>query len=59
MCVPAVLTKSERLERKGIMGEWNPDKYSVEDSLFGFISFTDGRVMQLETAFALNIKRKG
>ncbi len=44
--------------RKGIMGEWNPDKYSVEDSLFGFISFTDGRVMQLETAFALNIKEK-
>ena len=35
-----------------------PDKYSVEDSLFGFISFTDGRVMQLETAFALNIKEK-
>ena len=42
----------------GIMGAWNPDKYSVEDSLFGFIRFTDGRIMQLETAFALNIKEK-
>ncbi|CAH0122140.1 Inositol 2-dehydrogenase/D-chiro-inositol 3-dehydrogenase [Paenibacillus sp. CECT 9249] len=41
---------------KGTLGEWNPEKYEVEDSLFGFIELEGGGLIQLETSFALNIK---
>jgi len=41
---------------KGTLGEWDPKKYEVEDSLFGFIELEDGGLVQLETSFALNIK---
>jgi predicted dehydrogenase len=42
----------------GFMGKWEPDKFTVEDSLFGFIKFKNGSSINLETAFALNIKEK-
>lgn len=41
---------------KGTLGEWDPNKYEVEDSLFGFIELEGGGLIQLETSFALNIK---
>jgi predicted dehydrogenase len=41
---------------KGVLGEWDPSKYEVEDSLFGFIELEGGGLLQLETSFALNIK---
>ncbi|KKI89054.1 oxidoreductase [Bacillus sp. SA1-12] len=41
---------------KGTLGEWDPNKYEVEDSLFGFIELKGGGIIQLETSFALNIK---
>lgn len=40
----------------GSFGEWDPEKYEVEDSLFGFIEFEGGNLLQIETSFALNIK---
>ncbi|MGG1576092.1 Gfo/Idh/MocA family protein [Fictibacillus sp. NRS-1165] len=40
----------------GTFGEWDPEKFEVEDSLFGFIELEGGRLLQLETSFALNIK---
>lgn len=40
----------------GTLGEWDPEKFEVEDSLFGFIEFEDGGLLLLETSFALNIK---
>jgi predicted dehydrogenase len=40
----------------GMFGEWDPNKFEVEDSLFGFIELEGGRLLQLETSFALNIK---
>jgi predicted dehydrogenase len=40
----------------GTLGEWNPDKFGVEDSLFGFIELEGGRLIQIETSFALNMK---
>ncbi|MGW9019466.1 Gfo/Idh/MocA family protein [Priestia megaterium] len=40
----------------GTLGEWNPDKFEVEDSLFGFIELEGGRLIQIETSFALNMK---
>jgi predicted dehydrogenase len=40
----------------GTLGEWDPSKYEVEDSLFGFIELEGGALLQVETSFALNIK---
>ncbi|WP_139902948.1 Gfo/Idh/MocA family protein [Clostridium thermarum] len=40
----------------GLMGGWDPKKFTVEDSAFGFIRFKNGASMILETAFALNMK---
>ncbi|RXZ01536.1 Gfo/Idh/MocA family protein [Fictibacillus sp. S7] len=40
----------------GTFGEWDPETFEVEDSLFGFIELEGGRLLQLETSFALNIK---
>lgn len=42
----------------GLMGRWNPEKYTVEDGLFGMIYFKDGTCLQLETTFTLNMKEK-
>lgn len=41
---------------EGSFGEWAPNKFEVEDSLFGFIELEGGRLLQLETSFALNMK---
>lgn len=42
----------------GLMGAWDPDRFGVEDSLFGSIRFADGSLVQVETAFALNMGPK-
>jgi predicted dehydrogenase len=42
----------------GMFGEWDPNKFEVEDSLFGFIELEGGRLLQIETSFALNIKEQ-
>jgi predicted dehydrogenase len=42
----------------GLMGSWDPEKFTVEDSAFGFIRFKSGASMMLETSFALNIKER-
>lgn len=39
----------------GLMGPWDPARFTVEDSAFGFIRFAGGATLLLETAFALNI----
>ncbi|WP_254052775.1 Gfo/Idh/MocA family protein [Bacillus sp. V59.32b] len=41
---------------EGTLGEWDPKKFEVEDSLFGFIELEGGGLLQLETSFALYIK---
>src|SRR5215203_436482 len=40
----------------GLMGEWNPETFSVEDSCFAQISFKDNCSVSLETSFALNME---
>ena len=40
----------------GLMGGWDPEKYSVEDSAFGFVRFHNGASLILKTSFALNMK---
>jgi predicted dehydrogenase len=42
----------------GLMGSWDPDKFTIEDSAFGFIKFKNGATLNLETSFALNIKEE-
>ncbi|WP_408011209.1 Gfo/Idh/MocA family protein [Pseudalkalibacillus sp. A8] len=43
-------------KNEGTLGNWDPSQFKVEDSLFGFIELEGGRLLQLETSFALNIK---
>jgi predicted dehydrogenase len=40
----------------GLMGSWDPGKFTVEDSCFAHIQLTNGCSITLETAFALNVK---
>lgn len=42
----------------GLMGDWDPLGFTVEDALFGFVRFQSGASLNLETAFALNMKEK-
>lgn len=42
----------------GLMGDWDPEKFTVEDALFGFIRFKNGASLSIETSFALNMKEK-
>ena len=54
-------TSSNRIgtkQDKGLMGSWDPRKYTVEDGLFGTIVFEDGTSLGIETTFALNMKEK-
>ena len=45
-------------KNRGTHGEWNPEKYEVEDFLNAYIKFENGASLFLETSFALNIKEK-
>ncbi len=37
------------------MGPWDPDKYEVEDSAFGFVKFKNGATVTVEASWALNM----
>jgi predicted dehydrogenase len=41
---------------EGALGSWDPQKYTVEDSLFSYIELENGGLIHLETSFALNLK---
>ena len=36
-------------------GDWDPEKFTVEDSAFGFIVMENGATVSLETSWAINI----
>jgi predicted dehydrogenase len=36
-------------------GPWDPEKFTVEDSAFGFIRFKNGAAVSLESSWALNV----
>jgi predicted dehydrogenase len=38
-------------------GSWDPKKFTVEDSAFGFIRFKNGATVFLESSWALNIRK--
>lgn len=39
-----------------MFGPWDPEKYEVEDSAFGFIKMKNGATIFLESAWAINMK---
>ncbi len=47
-----------KTKSRGTLGDWDPKKFEVEDSLFAFIKFETGATLTIETSFALNIKEK-
>ncbi len=40
-------------------GDWDPEKYTVEDSAFGFITMENGATIVLESSWALNTLQTG
>lgn len=40
-----------------MVGPWDPETFSVEDSAFGFVRFTNGATLQVEAAWALNVQQ--
>jgi len=41
----------------GLMGQWDPKKFTVEDFALGLIRFKGGETMYVETSFAANIEK--
>ena len=46
---------AEQEEQGNDWGNWDPEKFTVEDSAFGFIKMKNGAVINLESSWALNI----
>jgi len=44
----------EQKDTGNAWGDWDPEKYTVEDSAFGFIQMEDGATIILESSWALN-----
>ena len=54
-CVGTTYHKLNRDTNQGnAWGSWDPDKFTVEDSAFGFIVMENGATIVLESAWALN-----
>ncbi|MBR2353503.1 MAG: Gfo/Idh/MocA family oxidoreductase [Clostridia bacterium] len=54
-CVGTAYHKLNKDQDQGNMwGNWDPDKFTVEDSAFGFIVMENGATIVLESAWALN-----
>lgn len=45
---------AEKKNAANAWGPWNPEKYTVEDSAFGFITMENGATIVLESSWALN-----
>ena len=54
----AIYTKfGKRRGVVGLMGQWDPKRYTVEDFALGLIRFKSGATMFVETSFAANIEK--
>lgn len=54
-------TSSDRIGKSGgigLMGAWDPKRFTVEDGVFGFIGFADGTSLEVEASFAINQKER-
>lgn len=45
---------ADQKEQGNAFGEWDPEKFTVEDSAFGFIKMKNGALIELESSWALN-----
>ena len=45
---------ADQTETGNAWGDWDPEKYTVEDSAFGFIKMKNGATISLEASWALN-----
>ena len=45
----------KRANSANAWGPWDPDKYTVEDSAFGFIKMKNGATIILESSWAINL----
>lgn len=57
----ACASSSDRIGKTsgvGLMGAWNPSRFTVEDGIFGYIRFADGTSLDLQTSFAINRREK-
>lgn len=50
---------SKRKNAANAWGPWDPDKFTVEDSAFGFVTFKNGATVILESSWALNTLQIG
>ena len=46
----------KQTETGNAWGDWDPEKFTVEDSAFGFITMQDGATIILESSWALNTR---
>jgi predicted dehydrogenase len=46
-------------DQANTMGVWDPQKYQVEDSAFGFVVMKNGALINLKASWALNIVESG
>ncbi|NLM60828.1 MAG: Gfo/Idh/MocA family oxidoreductase [Clostridiales bacterium] len=46
-------------EQGNTMGVWDPEKYEVEDSAFGFVVMKNGALINVKSSWALNIVDNG
>ena len=52
----SVFNKMSDQTKGNLFGPWNPNKYGVEDSAFGFIKMKNGAAVFLESAWILNTR---
>lgn len=45
----------DQTETANAWGDWDPEKYTVEDSAFGFVKMKNGALVSVESSWALNI----
>ena len=45
---------SDQTETANAWGDWDPEKFTTEDSAFGFVVMKNGAVISLESSWALN-----
>jgi len=48
---------AKRKDIRGLWGEWDRDKYNVEDFAAGFVKFKDGRALNLTCSFLANMEK--
>ncbi len=46
---------ADQTETANAWGDWDPEKFTVEDSAFGFITMENGATIVLQSSWALNI----